>query len=131
MAELKTRKTDIRAETYLGAISDELRQADCRKLVRLMQKVSGAPPRMWGSSIVGFGERPMRYASGREMSWPVLGFSSRKAGLTLYLTCDIAAYQSYLDKLGKHRTGKGCLYLRRLADVDFKALEALLRASMG
>jgi hypothetical protein len=128
MAELKTKPTEASVTAFIDAIEDEDRRKDCRALVELMKAATGASPRMWGESIVGFGEQHLVYATGRELDWFVMGFSPRKNDLTLYVLDGSAKQAALLAKLGKHKTGRSCLYLRRLADVDAAALEKILRA---
>ncbi len=130
MSEPKTRPTDASVDDYLDEIEDETRRQDCRTLVRIMKKVTGAKPRMWGPSIVGFGTYHYKYASGREGDWPLTGFSSRKRELTLYIMAGYTRDEELMAKLGKHKTGKSCLYVKRLADVDLKVLERLVTASV-
>lgn len=129
-AEIKTRETDASVDDFIAGQPKEEVRGDCRTLVALMRALTGAPPKMWGSSIIGFGSTPLTYASGRQLDWPVLAFSPRKTSLTLYLTCDIQQYACQLAKLGKHSTGKGCLYIKRLSDVDLEVLKGLLRAGL-
>ena len=129
MAELKTKATRASATAYLDGIADEARRADCRRIATLMAKATGATATMWGESIVGFGTRAYRYASGRTGDWFVVGLASRKGGISVYLTCGEAPDPVLLKQLGKHRMGKGCLTIGRLADVDVKVLERLIRAA--
>jgi hypothetical protein len=110
---------------FIEGIVPAARQADCRTLGALMQEVTGEPPRMWGS-MVGFGRYRYRYDSGREGDAFVLGFASRREGLTIYLGCDLGPHAALLDRLGRYKAGKGCLYLRQLADADAGALRSLL-----
>lgn len=130
MAENKTKPTDASVDDYIPSIADEARRADCRYLVGMMSRVTGEPPRMWGASIVGFGTYHYRYASGREGDFFLTGFSSRKADLSLYVMAGFASFPALMAKLGRHRTGKSCLYVRRLADVDLEVLEELVRRSV-
>src|SRR5512147_809343 len=118
MAELKTKPTEQSVEDYLNAIPDEQKRADAFAIVKLMKQVTRAEPKMWGSSIVGFGSYHYKYASGHEGDTCLVGFSPRKQNLTLYLMLGVADYSDLLNKLGKHKTGKGCLYINKLADVD-------------
>lgn len=127
--ENKTRQTEASVEEYLANIGDETRRADCAALVKLMSGVTRKPPKMWGSSIVGFGTYHYRYASGREGDMCLVGFSSRKADLTVYVIT--AGQQALLKKLGKHKVSKACLYIKRLADVDAKVLRQLVAASVA
>ncbi len=131
MAELKTKPTDASVEAYLNAIADPRRQDDCRALARLMRRVTRHPPRMWGASIVGFGSYHYRYASGHEGDSCLAGFSSRASDITVYLAPGFAGREERLSALGKHRAGKGCLYLKRLSDVDTRVLETLIRESVA
>jgi hypothetical protein len=126
MAELKTKQTNASVASYLRSLPDKQTQADCRELVSLMKAATGATPKMWGDSIVGFGKCHLEYASGRELDWFYVGFSPRKAGLSLYLTCDLSKYARLLKRLGKHKTGKGCLYIKSLNDVDRDVLRSLV-----
>ncbi|HSA55923.1 MAG TPA: DUF1801 domain-containing protein [Gemmatimonadaceae bacterium] len=130
MAELKTKKTTRSVAAFLDAIDDESRRADCRTIVEMMRKATGAEPRMWGPSIVGFGEYHYKYASGREGDWFVAGFSPRKANLTLYIMSGFPQHEALMAKLGKYTTGKSCLYVKRLADIDLGVLARLIDASV-
>ena len=126
MAQNKTQPTNASVARYLAAITDEERRRDCEALLKLMSRVTGEPPRMWGASIVGFGTYHYRYASGREGDSCLAGFSSRKGDLSVYCLVGGPGQDSLLAKLGRHKAGKGCLYVKRLADVDLKVLETLL-----
>ncbi|HEY3177206.1 MAG TPA: DUF1801 domain-containing protein [Candidatus Polarisedimenticolia bacterium] len=130
MADLKTKRTDASVDDFLKGIADDTRRQDCRTLLRIMKQTTGAEPEMWGPSIVGFGSCHYRYASGREGDWPLTGFAPRKQDLTLYLTVGFDRYRSILARLGKHKTGKACLYIKRLADVDMTALQELITAAV-
>jgi hypothetical protein len=125
-AELKTKATKGGVETFLGALEPD-RRKDCEVLVRMLSRVTKASPRMWGKSIVGFGDHHLKYESGRELDWFVAGFSPRKNDLTLYLVGSPPLDGDLGKRLGKHSTGKGCLYIRRLADVDLDVLEEIAR----
>jgi hypothetical protein len=126
MAENKTKATTANVPAYLEALSDATQRSDARELARLMQRVSGEKPQLWGPSIVGFGSCHYKYASGREGEMPLIGFSPRKAALVLYSMLDHGDAETLLAKLGKHTTGKGCLYIKKLADVDKTVLEMLI-----
>jgi hypothetical protein len=126
VAENKTKATDASVEKYLAAIDDEARRKDCEALAGLMAKATKQPPRMWGTSIVGFGTYHYTYASGREGDTCVVGFSSRKGDITLYGLNAAEDAAEQLAKLGKHKAGKGCVYIKRLSDVDRKVLEKLV-----
>lgn len=131
MAELKTRQNDASVEAFLDQVEDEARRNDCKALVTLMSKLTGCAPRMWGSSIVGFGHYHYHYASGREGDWFVTGFSPRKRDLTLYIMAGFSRYESLMERLGKFKTGKSCLYVKRLSDLDPAVLEKLVRESVA
>lgn len=128
--ELKTKQTESSVEDFLNSIEDEKVLADCRKISAMMEKATGAKPKMWGTNIVGFGQRLLKYESGRELDWMEIAFSPRKANLTLYVVDGSEAQNELLEKLGKHKTGKGCLYFKRLSDVDEKVLEKLIEKSV-
>jgi hypothetical protein len=130
MAELKTRPTDKSVETFLEGVPDERKRRDCFTVLELMKKVTKSEPRMWGPSIVGFGSYHYRYASGREADWMLTGFSPRKQNLTLYIMAGFDGAEELVAKLGKHTTGKSCLYLKRLDDVHLPTLEKLIRGSV-
>lgn len=131
MAELKTKKTEASAAAFLDAITDDSRRADCKAVAKLMQKVTGEKPKMWGTSMVGFGTYHYVYASGREGDWPLTGFSPRKEALTLYIMSGFEGEPALMKKLGKFKTGKSCLYVKRLADLDTKVLEELVARSVA
>ena len=122
MAENKTKATKVSVTTFIDAITDQSRRADAQALVKLMQKAAGEKPKMWGSSIIGFGSYHYTYDTGREGDMPLIAFSPRKAATVLYGLSDSEAM---LPKLGKHTRGKGCIYIKKLADVDQKVLEAM------
>ncbi len=128
MAEPKTRPTKASVTKFLATIADDTMRKDAKKLVTLMQKATAAKPQMWGSAIVGFGTVRLKYASGRELDWPLMGFSPRKQALTLYLP-NFQRLTPFLKRLGKHKTSKSCLYIKSLADVDLKVLEEMITAS--
>jgi len=127
MAELKTQRTSASVTAWLNAIEDEGRRRDAKKIVKLMRDVTGAKPSMWGDSIVGFGSYDYEYASGHSGTTCVLGFANRKQDLTLYGLQGVDGADQLLERLGRHRRGKGCLYLKRLDDVDLDVLEQLVR----
>ncbi|HEU4522426.1 MAG TPA: DUF1801 domain-containing protein [Thermoanaerobaculia bacterium] len=130
MAELKTRKTAASVDEFLTSIPDEGRRKDCLAIAKMMQRATGAKPKMWGGSIVGFGDYHYVYESGREGDWFLTGFSPRKNDLTLYINAGFDGYEALMKRLGKYKTGKSCLYIRKLEDVDTKALEELISASI-
>ena len=129
-AVLKTQKTEASVDDFLSAIPDAEKRADSFAIVELMQKVSKEKPKMWGPAIVGFGVRQLKYDSGREMEWMKIGFSPRKSNLTMYIGAGEGKHEDLKAKLGKYTTGKGCLYVKRLADIDQKVLKELIAASL-
>jgi hypothetical protein len=129
VAELKTKKNDDDVEAFIAGIADERKREDSAALLGLMQRITGQKPKMWGSAIIGFGDHHYKYESGREGDWFNVGFSPRKQSLTLYLTDDIEKSAPLLENLGKFTTGKGCLYVKRLEDVDAGVLEELIKQS--
>ena len=131
MATLKTAAGDGDVTAFLDGIADPQRQADTRAVCDLMAKAAKAPAGMWGPSIVGFGHRRLRYPDGREIDWMALGVSPRKAATTLYLAGGLDEYADLLAELGKHSTGKGCLYIKRLDDVDAAVLRTVLARSVS
>ena len=130
MAEQKTRPTELSVESFLDAIADEGVRDDCAALVKLMKKVTGAKPKMWGTSIVGFGQYHYKYESGHEGDSCLTGFSPRKQNITLYVMPGFAEQSDLQSKLGKHKAGKGCIYIKSLADVDVKVLEKMIDHSV-
>ena len=126
MAENKTKATDASVEAFLAAVEPEQRRIDGRVLLEMMARITGEPPKMWGPSIIGFGQYHYRYESGREGDMPRIGFSPRKAQLVLYLADGFAGRDALFARLGKHSTSKACLYINKLADVDLAVLEALM-----
>ncbi len=130
MAELKTKATTASVSEFLAKITDDERRKDCTAVAKIMQKATGAKPRMWGPSIVGFGEMRYKYPSGRELDWFLTGFSPRKNDLTLYIMPGFSQYADRMKSLGKHKTGKSCLYIKRLADVDVNVLQSIVEDSV-
>lgn len=122
MADNKTKATNVSVSAFIDAITDEGRRADAKALVKLMQKASGEKAKMWGPSIIGFGSHHYVYDSGREGDMPLIGFSPRKSATVLY---GLSSAEALLPKLGKHTRGKGCIYIKKLADVDQKVLETM------
>ncbi|MBI3158346.1 MAG: DUF1801 domain-containing protein [Chloroflexi bacterium] len=131
MAELKTKRNDASVEEFLNRVKDERKHADCFEILRLMEEATGAPAEMWGASIVGFGKYHYKYASGREGDWMLTGFSPRAQNITLYILAGFDGYGDLLKQLGKHSTGKSCLYIKKLADVDTKVLKKLVKQSVA
>jgi hypothetical protein len=130
MAELKTKKTEASVEDFLNNLPSELTRKDCFEIVKMMKQATTEEPKMWGSSIIGFGSIHLKYVSGRELDWMMIGFSPRKQNLTLYIPGSLDTYADLLEKLGKHKTGAGCLYIKQLKDVDTKVLEELIQRSV-
>ena len=130
MAENKTKPSTLPVQEFLDGIEDPGRRNDCIRITDIMQKLTGAEAKMWGESIVGFGDYHYKYASGREGDWFLCGFSPRKRNLSLYIMCDLEKYSQILEKLGKYKNGKGCLYINKLEDVDENILHLLLETSI-
>ena len=128
MAELKTQVTRASVEKFLEGIKDERKRQDCYELLKIMKKATKAEPKMWGTSIIGFGDHHYIYESGREGDWFLTGFAPRAQNLTLYMMGGFD--REALKKLGRYKTGKGCLYINKLADVDIKALNELIAKSL-
>lgn len=130
MAGNKTKQRDVSVDAFVDAIPDAGRRTDAKSLTKLMSAVSGEAPKMWGPSIIGFGSYHYVYESGREGDAPLIGFSPRKTATVLYLHLGLDGADAELAKLGKHATGKGCLYIKKLADVDQKVLERIVASSV-
>jgi hypothetical protein len=130
MSILKTQPNYRSVEAFLQTVEDDREQKDALRILEIMQKISGETPRMWGDSIIGFGSYHYRYASGREGDWFLTGFSPRKNKLSLYIMAGFGQYESLLQQLGKYKTGKSCLYIRRLADVNEVILQKLIHQSL-
>jgi hypothetical protein len=128
MAEAKTKPTMQNVEKFINSLLDPSAREDCATIAKLMQQATRAEPKMWGSSIVGFGVRTIKYAGGREGDWPIIGFSPRKQNLTLYVAAG-SHDPVLMKKLGKHTVGKGCLYIKRLSDVDLPTLKKVIQAA--
>jgi hypothetical protein len=131
LAEIKTKETSSSVEVFINSLNDEQKRKDSFLLLRLMKKVSKEKPRMWGTSIIGFGK--VRYkspTSGRQVEWFKIGFSPRKANLSLHLVLNLQTQAASLKKLGKHKTGLGCLYVNKLDDIDLKVLEEMIHAAL-
>ncbi len=131
MYEVKTRQTEASVRSYLDGIADEQRRRDCEALVELMSAVTGELPRMWGGSIVGFGSYHYKYASGHEGDACLVGFSSRKGDMSLYVTPCFAEFDRLVAGLGKHKAGKACLYMKRLSDINLQVLRDLVQKSVA
>ncbi|MBC7878280.1 MAG: DUF1801 domain-containing protein [Anaerolineales bacterium] len=130
MAEVKTTKNDAGVEDFLNKIDDETKRKDCFEIVKIMKQATKEEPKMWGASIVGFGSYHYKYESGREGDSMIIGFSPRKQNITLYISGDgFEQYDGLMKKLGKHSIGKGCLYIKKLEDVDTAVLKELVNES--
>jgi hypothetical protein len=131
MAELKTQPHDGSVTDFIASVSDLQRRADCETVLNLMAEITGKEPRMWGPSMVGFGSYRYRYKSGREGEWFVAGFSPRKQALTIYIMSGFSKYDDLMSRLGTYKTGKSCLYIKQLSDVDLDVLRALISQSVA
>ena len=130
MAELKTKKTNASVTAYLNAITDKQKRADCKAIAKMMREATGNRARMWGSSIVGYGSYDYQYASGHQGNWPICGFSPRAQNITIYVMPGFSRFEKLMKKLGKYKTGKSCLYVKKLDDVDRKVLADLITGSV-
>ena len=130
MSEVKTKPNKAKVEDYLNGVENDTKREDSFAILELMKQVTGVEPIMWGDSIVGFGTYKYKYASGKEGEWMVTGFSPRKQNLTLYIMSGFDEYDGLLEKLGKHTTGKSCLYIKKLEDVDQDVLRELVGKSV-
>jgi hypothetical protein len=129
MSDLKTRKNEGDVRAFIASVENDRRRADAFTLLDLMQDALGEAPALWGDSIIGFGSYHYQYDSGREGDMPLVGFSPRKQNLAVYIMAGFDQYDALLDKLGKHKTGKACLYINKLADVDQDVLIELVKRS--
>jgi len=130
MTELKTKKNRRSVKAFIDSVEDERRRKDCREVMTMMRKVTGKQPKMWGDAIVGFGSYHYKYASGREGEFFITGLSPRKQNLTIYIMPGFSKYGSLMKKLGKHKTGKSCLYVKTLEDIDRGILAELVEKSV-
>lgn len=130
MVELKTQPNQADVTVFLNGVSDERKRQDCFTILEMMTQVTGKEPTMWGPSIVGFGNYHYKYATGREGDWFLTGFSPRKQNLTLYIMAGFDQYDELLARLGKYKTGKSCLYIKKLTDVDQTVLRELVKLSV-
>jgi len=130
MAELKTKRTDASVADFLDTITDEQTRQDCWEIAEMMQKATKSEPKMWGPSIVGFGNIRYKYTNGKEMDWMQIAFSPRKQNITLYIATGFEGREDMLAELGKHSCGKGCVYIKRLSDVHMPTLKKLIKASV-
>lgn len=129
MAELKTSENDLKPADFIAGLKDEQQKADCKKLITIFEKAAGAKAKMWGDSIIGFGKYHLVYDSGRELDWMLCGFSPRKGKMSLYIMNGFLKYEDYLARIGKHKRGKSCLYLKNLADADEEVLFNMVKDS--
>lgn len=130
MAELKSKPTGVSVSDFIKNIADPQKRADCKAIAKMMRAASGKRARMWGSSIVGYGSYDYKYASGREGTYMECGFSPRAQNITVYIMPGFSRFSSLMKKLGKHKTGKSCLYIKRLADIDTDMLATLIDESI-
>ena len=132
LAVIKTKPTSASVEDFINQVKDEQKRKDCFVLLEMMKKASGEEPILWSSSVIGFGiKRYKSPATGREVDWLRIGFSPRKANLSLYLSAGIKEHAAALKKLGRHKTGAGCLYINKLEDIDLKVLKGIIEASLA
>lgn len=130
MAELKTKPTEENPSKFLKGIEDDQKRSDCLELLALMEAITGKKPKMWGTSIIGFGNYHYKYTSGREGDYFVTGFSPRKQNLTIYIMPGFTRYEAVMSKIGKYKTGKSCLYIKKLDDIDRDLLRELISQSV-
>ncbi|MBK8980826.1 MAG: DUF1801 domain-containing protein [Ignavibacteria bacterium] len=132
LAEIKTKPTSASVEDFINGVKDEQKRKDSFTLLKMMKKASGEEPVLWSSSIIGFGiKRYKSPSTGREVDWLRIGFSPRKANLSLYISVGIKEHEAALKKLGKHKTGVGCLYINKLDDIDMKVLKGMIESSVS
>jgi hypothetical protein len=129
-AALKTKKNNASVASFIASVPDPSMRKDCKAIMTMMKSVTKSPPKMWGTSIIGFGSLHLRYPSGRELDWMLCAVSPRKQAITLYLTTGFGFDEALLKKLGKYKRGKGCLYIKSLSDVDPAVLERLIASSV-
>ncbi len=130
MAELKTKPTRASVATFINSVDERQRRADSRKVAAMMRKATGQRAKMWGTSIVGYGTYQYTNTAGDGFEWPITGFSPRKQALTIYIMTGFINFDTLMKKLGKYKTGKSCLYIKRLSDIDEKVLQRLIDASV-
>nr|QEE18133.1 hypothetical protein DSAG12_03971 [Candidatus Prometheoarchaeum syntrophicum] len=130
MSDLKTKQTDKSVNEFLSKIEDPIKQKASRQILKIMKEVSKTDPKMWGESIIGFGNYHYKYATGREGDWMRIGFSPRKQYLTLYIMDGFDKYNELMEKLGKYKTGKSCLYIKKMQDIDINILKELMKESL-
>lgn len=130
MSDLKTKPEKNNPNDFIAAVEPEQKRSDAEKLMEIMKRITGEKPVMWGPSIIGFGSYHYKYDSGREGDWFLTGFSPRKANLSIYIMAGFSQYEELMTKLGKHKTGASCLYLKKLDDIDLDVLEDLIKQSL-
>jgi hypothetical protein len=131
LAEIKTKQTEANVTEFINSIDNEQKRADSFTIMDMMKKATGEEPKLWGSSIIGFGNKRYKSpATGREVDWMLIGFSPRKANISLYLTTSVKNQAAALEKLGKHKTGVGCIYINKLEDINIKVLESMIAAAL-
>ena len=126
MAELKTKKTELSVDAFLKKIAEPQKQKDARVILDLMEKATKSKGKLWGSAIIGFGDQVLKYESGRELDWFIMGFSPRKQNFALYIPGTVEKQPTLLKKLGKHKTGKGCLYINKIEEIDLSVLKEII-----
>lgn len=131
MAELKTKKTELSVDAFIKKIAEPQKQKDAFTIVGLMEKATKAKAKMWGSAIIGFGDKVLKYESGRELDWFIMGFSPRKANFSFYIPGAVDKQAALLKKLGKHKTSKGCLYVNKLEEIDMAVLKEIINKGLG
>ena len=132
MAEIKTKQTSASVEDFINSLQDEKKRKDCFVILEMMKKATGENPKMWGSSIIGFGNIKYKSsATGKEVDWLQIGFSPRKANLSLYISMDIKEHATALEKLGKYKTGVSCLYINKIEDINLDVLEEMIDAALN
>jgi predicted CopG family antitoxin len=130
MAEAKTKPTKESVDDFISKVADEKRRNDCQNVLKIMKEVVQAEPEMWGTSIVGFGRYRQKGSNGKEVEWMIMGFSPRKTDLTLYILPGVESFPDIMSRLGKHKTGKSCIYLKKLDDIDLNVLKELASKSL-
>lgn len=130
MAELKTKKNDDDVLAFINGLENEQRKSDCKELLKLFSEITDEQPKMWGSSMIGFGSYHYKYESGREGDWFLTGFAPRKNNLSIYITSGFKEYQDLMKELGKYKTGSSCLYVNKLSDIDTSKLKILVERSV-
>ncbi len=131
LVEIKTKETEASVEDFINSVADEQKRKDSFTILGMMKRTTGEDPKMWGSSLIGFGNKRYKSpATGREVDWLLIGFSPRKANLSLYLSINIKEHEATLQKLGKHKTGVGCLYINKLEDIDLEVLRQMIESSV-